>query len=118
MQVIYHGSYTTIKHPKIIEGKYSKDFGTGFYCTILKNKAIKWAKKFKTPVLNIYEYKENESLNVKEFTLMSEEWLDFIISSRHGVKHNYDIVIGPMANDQVYNYINSYMQGTITREAF
>ena len=49
---------------------------------------------------------------------MTEEWLDFIIDSRKGVKHDYDIVIGAMADDQVYNYITDLMAGAITREAF
>ena len=35
MQIVYHGSYCEVKEPKTIEGKYSKDFGKGFYCTIL-----------------------------------------------------------------------------------
>ena len=49
---------------------------------------------------------------------MTEEWLDFIIACRHGEPHDYDIVIGAMANDQIYNYIADYMDGVITREQF
>lgn len=49
---------------------------------------------------------------------MTEEWLDFIIACRQGKEHNYDIVIGAMADDQVYNYINDLLSGTITRTAF
>ena len=49
---------------------------------------------------------------------MTEEWLDFIINCRSGKKHKYDIVIGAMADDQVYNYINDLINGAITREAF
>ena len=49
---------------------------------------------------------------------MTEEWLDFIIDCRLGKKHDYDIVIGAMADDQVYNYINDYINGIITRKAF
>ena len=49
---------------------------------------------------------------------MTEEWLDFIISCRNGIKHEYDIVIGAMADDQIYNYISSLMSKEITREAF
>ena len=64
---IYHGNYYKIENPKIITGKYTKDFGEGFYCTILKEQAIKWAKKFDTPVLNIYEYNEDLNLKIKEF---------------------------------------------------
>ncbi len=118
MQIIYHGSYCEVKNPELKSGKYSKDFGTGFYCTILEDQAIKWAQKYETPIVNKYEYEENPSLKIKEFTLMTEEWLDFIINCRSGKKHNYDIVIGAMADDQIYNYITDLMSGAITRSAF
>lgn len=118
MQIVYHGSYCKVEKPEIKEGKYTKDFGAGFYCTILEEQAIKWAKKYETPVINQYEYNENSLLNIKEFTVMTEEWLDFIINCRSGKKHDYDIVIGAMADDQVYNYITDLMSGTITRQAF
>ena len=49
---------------------------------------------------------------------MTEEWLDFIIDCRNGKKHDYDIVIGAMADDQVYSYITDLMDNNITREAF
>ena len=118
MQIVYHGSYCEVKEPKNIEGKYSKDFGKGFYCTILSEQAEKWAKKYDTPVINMYEYNENTKLKIKDFTVMTEEWLDFIINCRSGKQHNYDIVVGAMADDQVYNYVNDLINGTITREAF
>ena len=66
----------------------------------------------------MYEYEQDSSLNIKEFSLMTEEWLDFIIDCRAGKKHNYDIVIGAMADDQIYNYINDLIAGNITRTAF
>lgn len=118
MQVIYHGSNQEIKEPKIIKTKFNKDFGDGFYCTVLEEQAIKWAKKYDKGIVNLYEYAENSKLKIKEFTIMSEEWLDFIVNSRNGKTHDYDIVIGAMADDQVYNYINDYLDGRITREAF
>ena len=49
---------------------------------------------------------------------MTEEWLDFIISCRNGQEHDYDIVIGAMADDQIYNFISDYIDGVITREQF
>ena len=49
---------------------------------------------------------------------MTEEWLDFIINSRNGIKYDYDIVIGAMADDQVYNYITDLINNIITRQAF
>ncbi len=118
MQIIYYGSYCKIENPKITANKYNKDFGVGFYCTILKEQAVKWAGKYPTKIINLYEYHENKNLKIKEFTVMTEEWLDFIIDCRRGKKHDYDIVIGAMADDQIYNYINSLLDGIITREAF
>ena len=118
MQIIYHGSYKKIETPELVENKYTKDFGPGFYCAILENQAERWAKKFNTPIVNVYEYQENTKLKIKEFSVMTEEWLDFIINSRNGMKHDYDIVIGAMADDQVYNYITDLLNGVITRSAF
>lgn len=118
MQIIYPGSYHEVSKPEIKSSKYNKDFGEGFYCTILKEQAIRWAKKYDTKIVNIYEYNENKNLNIKEFTMMTEEWLDFITNCRNGISHNYDIVIGAMADDQIYNYISDYINGDITREAF
>ncbi len=45
-------------------------------------------------------------------------WLDFIINCRHEIPHDYDIVIGAMADEQIYNYIANYIDGVITREQF
>ena len=117
-QIVYHWSYTDINEPKIINGKYTKDFGEGFYCTMFKEQAIRWAKKYDSPILNVYEYDEDNSLNIKEFNMLSEEWLDFIINCRKGIKHNYDVVVGAMADDQIYNYVADLLDGVITREAF
>lgn len=116
--MVYHGSYTKIEKPKIIKGRNTKDFGPGFYCTIIKEQAERWARRYSTPKVNIYTVRMNESLRILEFKEMTEEWLDFIISCRHGISHEYDIVIGAMANDQIYNYISDYIDGIITRGQF
>ena len=49
---------------------------------------------------------------------MSDEWLDFIADCRAGKHHNYDIVEGPMADDTIWNYVNDFLSGDISREAF
>ena len=115
---IYHGSYTSVQTPEIIKGKFTKDFGEGFYCTELKRQAEKWAKRYDTPVVSIYEYNPLEELNILCFDDMTDEWLDFIVACRSGKPHDYDIVIGAMANDQIYNYVADFMNGILTREQF
>lgn len=115
---VYHGNYTAIEKPAIIKGKNTKDFGIGFYCTIIREQAERWAKRYNTPTVNTYTVRLDTSLNLLEFKDMSEEWLDFIINCRHGIPHDYDIVIGAMANDQIYNFIADYIDGIITREQF
>lgn len=115
---VYHGSYMTIQEPRIMKGKNTKDFGSGFYCTVICEQAERIAKRYDSPVVNVYTVRLNTDLKILEFREMTEEWLDFIISCRHGISHCYDIVIGAMANDQIYNYIADYIDGIITRDQF
>lgn len=115
---VYHGNYTAVRYPKIIKGKNTKDFGAGFYCTVIREQAERWAKRYDHPIVNTYTVRIDTSLKILEFKEMTEEWLDFIINCRNGLPHNYDIVIGAMANDQIYNYIADYIDGIITREQF
>jgi hypothetical protein len=107
-----------VQEPIITVGKHTKDFGDGFYCTVIKEQAERWAKRYSTPMVSIYEMQINASLKILEFKEMTEEWLNFIADCRNGKKHQYDIVIGAMANDQIYNFISDYMDGSITREQF
>ena len=115
---VYHGWYQAVKRPEIRVGRNTKDFGNGFYCTIIKEQAERWAKRYTTKVVSIYHVRLNMELNIKEFKAMTDEWLEFIVSCRSGKSHNYDIVIGTMADDQIYNYISDYMDGVITKEQF
>ncbi len=115
---LYHGSYMAIPSPEIVRGKFTKDFGEGFYCTELKRQAVKWAKRYDTPIVNMYDYHRNDALKILQFDGMTDEWLDFIVACRSGKPHNYDIVIGAMANDQIYNYVADFMNGVLTREQF
>ncbi len=116
--LVYHGSYTKIQEPRIIKGRNTKDFGIGFYCTVIKEQAVRWAKRYDTPMVNSYSLLLEESLKILEFKTMTDEWLDFVIACRSGKIHDYDIVIGAMANDQIYNFISDYIEGILTREQF
>ena len=116
--LIYHRSCTEVKYPKIIKGRYTKDFGPGFYCTVIREQAERWARRYDTPIVNTYSVLLDSGLDILEFKAMTDEWLDFIVDCRKGVPHNHDVVIGAMANDQIYNYISDFVDGVITREQF
>ena len=115
---VYHGGYQPVKEPEIRIGRNTKDFGNGFYCTIIKEQAQRWAKRYDTKIVSTYDVCLNPKLNILEFKEMSEKWLDFIVACRSVKMHDYDIVIGAMADDQIYNFISDYMDGVITREQF
>ena len=115
---VYHGSSVAVNVPEIRRGRFSKDFGEGFYCATLLEQAKRWASRKKPSMVSVYEYLPSEGLKVLEFTEMTDEWLDFIVKCRSGIGHDYDIVIGAMANDQVFNYINDYIEGILTKEQF
>ena len=117
--ILYHGSQQIVRQPEIRSGKYTKDFSTGFYCTLLKEQAVRWATRFPTTgYVNIFSCQLNADLQIKRFETMTEEWLDFIVACRHGETHDYDLVDGPMANDTIFNYVQDFIDGTISREAF
>lgn len=119
MQILYHGSRVVVEHPEVRTHKYYKDFGWGFYCTVLEPQAVRWATKFGTNgIVNVYSYDENADLNIKEFPELSEEWLDFVVACRSGKTHDYDVVAGPMVDDTIFNYVQEFIDGSISREAF
>lgn len=115
----YQGDNKVLDEPKIyLDGSY-KDFGYGFYCTNFEKQAKRWALTKKNKhVVNVYSYTENKNLNCLIFKEMSDEWLDFVVSSRQGIRHDYDIVEGPMADDTIWNYVDDFARGLISRTAF
>lgn len=117
--ILYHGSKQIVQTPEIRITQYNKDFYFGFYCTLMSGQAKRWAIRFNgIGIINEYEYIKNPSLNILQFSEMTEEWLDFIVESRSGKPHDYDIVEGPMSNDTIFNYIQNFIDGKISRAAF
>ena len=117
--MIFHGSNIFVQDPVILRDGFYKDFGYGFYCTGLRKQAEKWALlKRGQHIVNQYEYKDEDTLKKLIFEEMNEEWLDFIADCRRGIEHDYDIVEGPMANDPVWNYVEDFVRGDISRAAF
>lgn len=117
MNIIYYGNYEVVQKPSIIKGKYTKDFGDGFYCSRNREQAEKWTKKYKTPVVNSYELMDISDLKVKGFKEYNEEWLDFVVHCRNGGEHDYDIVEGFMSDDTIYEVIEEYINGKIDKPA-
>lgn len=117
--ILYHGSKEIVKTPEIRIPRYNKDFYFGFYCTLMCEQAKRWAIRFTgTGIINEYEFILSSELDILKFPEMTEEWLDFIVECRSGKSHDYDIVEGPMANDTIFNYIQNFIDGKISRSAF
>lgn len=120
--ILYHGSYTEIQEPDLKHSRLHVDFGRGFYTTPIYNQAVSWCGKFKRRgaegIVSCYEFDENayNEYRTKSFESYSEEWLDFILSCRSGKDtSDYDIVMGGVANDKVFNTVELYLDGLIDK---
>ena len=117
--IVYHGSNVEVSVPRILQNSFYKDFGYGFYCTSYEKQAKRWAMTRKgESILNRYEYRLHPDLKVLSFVEMTDEWLDFVVDCRRGIEHDYDIVEGPMADDQIWNFVEGFVAGRSPREAF
>jgi len=117
--IIYHGSNTAVEKPRILINGHYKDFGYGFYCTNIEKQAKRWALTRRgASVVSHYQYVKSKELKILEFPDMTEESLQFVVECRSGIEHDYDIVEGPMADDQIWDYVEDYLNKKITKEAF
>ncbi len=102
------------------------DFGYGFYTTTNQDQAESFAKKVVvrkggTSTVNVYEFNEDqviEKLNIKRFQAPDEEWLDFVSENRNGIynREKYDLIIGAVANDDVYRTLQLYAGELLSKE--
>ena len=83
LMTVYHGGCQAVERPDIRVNKNTKDFGTGFYCTVIKEQAQRWARRYNTKIVSIYDVRIPSGLKVLEFKEMTEEWLDFIVTCRN-----------------------------------
>lgn len=120
--ILYHGSFQEVSNPDLEHSRTNVDFGRGFYTTPIYAQAIKWSEKFKNRgwrgIISSYTIDEHyfEILKVLSFETYSEEWLDFILNCRSGKDvSDYDIVIGGVANDKVFNTVELYFDGLINK---
>lgn len=117
--IVYHGSTKEIVVPDFLHSRSDIDFGVGFYLTGDRRMAETWAANKNNSVCNIYELDTN-NLNVINLEL-SQQWLDFIAYNR-GFSNkafdigNADIIVGPTADDKMFNAVMNYLSGTITAQ--
>lgn len=123
---LYHGTNIDFQEIDIAKSNPYKDFGKGFYLTDLRQQAERMALrkvKFFGGECVVQEYEFDESLledgvlNVKMFSTPNEEWAAFIHNNRNNADdyhHDYDVVIGPIADDGVAFLLGRYEEGTIT----
>ena len=68
----------------------------------------------------VYEFlfEEVPALKVKRFDRLNDEWLEFIKKNRSkgGLQHDYDVVIGPVADDNTMETVQLYMANILTAE--
>ena len=121
--ILYHSSYTQIRNPDINHSRNAVDFGPGFYTTPILEQAKKWSMKFlkagQIPIVSKYELDEKafKKLKVKRFDSYSEDWLNFIIAGRKGlIIGDYDLIIGSVANDKVFNTIELFLDDLIDKD--
>lgn len=125
--ILYHGSNMAVEKPKLILQNRYLDFGQGFYTTTNKAQAENFAKKVVLrkggiAIVNKYEINENliddKSISVKYFSSPNKSWLQFVSQNRSGdyKGKKYDMIIGPVANDDVYKILQIYVAGLLNIE--
>lgn len=129
-EILFHGTVSEIQKIDVLQGRGRKDFGRGFYMAVSKSQAIGMMHKKHREAVRRSRNKSNtgfaehlyqiridleyaESLNVKIFETADEEWLDFVLMCREkgGVPHEYDLVIGPTADDDTMLCLKTYWDG-------
>jgi hypothetical protein len=124
---LYHGSNTIVETPSLDFSRKTLDFGAGFYTTTSKKQASQFARiitrrrRTNAQWVSIYDFDEEaarQNLDILSFLEADKNWLDFVIANRfdryEGKK--YDIIQGPVADDDVYPTILLYESGDLTTE--
>ena len=104
-ETLCHGTSSQIEKFDVTKGRNNKDFGKGLYMAVTKQQAIGMMHKK-------FSELQNRLQNIKDIVSYSE-WLDFVLMCREqgGTPHNYDVVIGPTADDNTLACLRTYWQG-------
>ena len=136
--ILYHGSNMEIGNVDISKCKPFKDFGCGFYTSPIREQAAAMAKRtvriFKEgkPCITEFSFDDvylcNSDINIRRFNEPSKEWAKFVINNRNqkytkiqsldcNTDCKYDIVVGPVANDDITALMDVYLSGILSEEA-
>ena len=111
--ILYHTSNREIRDPDIHHGRKNADFGWGFYLTPDREFNYRWARE--NAVINEYEFDESE-LDIKVFS-RDTDWFEYIFNNRLLVDTlNADVVIGPIANDTIFDTLGIITSGYLKSE--
>ena len=129
--ILYRGSNVDIESIDLGRSSVGKDFGCGFYLTASREQAERMGRRRarlygSEMVVSTFEFDEKAAreagLNIKDFLSYSKEWADFVLANRKNDTrtqiHDFDIVHGPIANDDVGFQIRRLLAGMITIETF
>lgn len=124
---LYHGTNVDFSEIDFSKSNRFKDFGKGFYLTDIRSQAEELAQKRAArdggvPIVQEYEFDETllstSQLKVLHFEEPTAEWADFIYKNRKRkapyFQHDYDVVIGPIADDGVAYLLDRYEEGSYT----
>lgn len=122
--VLYHGSNVAFDEIDLGKSRNRRDFGKGFYCTVLENQEEEWARRLYLRshkggrYVYRYLYRQTDDLKIKHFAALDQEWLEFIKENRTkgGIQHSYDVVVGPVADDNTMETVQLYLSGILKAE--
>ena len=119
--ILYHGSNVVVEEPRLLKIQRDLDFGKGFYTTSDLDQATKWARRtalrlrLTESFVSVYEIDESEmsKLRILKFDSPNVDWLRFVVQNRkgHPVSQEWDIITGPVANDQTAPVIDLFLDG-------
>lgn len=119
--ILFHGTVADFDEVVLGKSHNRRDFGTGFYTTLLEQQAKEWGyrlslrERVKQYYVYQFVFRESDALQILRFDTLNKEWLEFIKENRSkgGVRHKYDVVIGPMADDNTMETVQLYIAGIL-----
>ena len=110
---LFHTGNEEIRNPDIRRGRVNADFGQGFYLTPDRDFSYRWA--WQDAVVNRYEL-DLTGLNVHTFS-RTTEWFEYIFYNRRAKDTlDADVVIGPIANDTIFETLGIISSGFLKPE--